>query len=69
MARAGLKWSIDDLAGAAGVGRATVARFELGENVEKPKVDAMRTALEAKRVKFVDKGRLAGAVCIGLRPA
>jgi transcriptional regulator with XRE-family HTH domain len=31
MARAALKWSLSDLAEKAGVGRATVARFELGE--------------------------------------
>jgi len=33
MARAALKWSLTDLAEAAGVGRATAARFELGEPV------------------------------------
>jgi transcriptional regulator with XRE-family HTH domain len=31
MARAALKWSLTDLANKASVGRATVARFELGE--------------------------------------
>lgn len=69
MARAALHWTVSDLADAAGIGRATVARFELGNNVEAAKVDAMREAFEAKRVHFVDKGKMAGAVYLGLRPA
>jgi transcriptional regulator with XRE-family HTH domain len=68
MARAALKWSLSDLAEAAGVGRATVARFELGETVAPASVAAMRAAFEAKRVRFVDSGRMAGAVYLGLRP-
>jgi len=36
MARAALKWSLSDLAASAGVGRATVARFELGEGETSP---------------------------------
>ena len=33
MARAALKWSINDLRDAAGVGRMSVARFEAGDNI------------------------------------
>lgn len=62
MARAALKWSIDDLREAAGVGRMTVARFEGGRSVNDESVHAMRKALEMKRVRFVDSGDLAGAV-------
>lgn len=62
MARAALKWSIDNLREAAGVARMTVARFEGGKPVSEESVQAMRTALERNRVHFVDKGRLAGAV-------
>lgn len=68
MARAGLKWSIDDLADAAKVARMTVIRFERGDTVEAEKVGDMRRALEAKRVKFVDSGKMAGAVQMGLTP-
>ncbi|MEP2736729.1 MAG: XRE family transcriptional regulator [Erythrobacter sp.] len=57
MARAALKWSIDDLAERAAIGRATVARFELGENVEKSKVDAMKAQFAAKGIEFTGKGR------------
>lgn len=67
MARAALKWSLSDLAEAANVGRATVARFELGKTVAQSSIDAMRAALEAKRVQFIDDGPFAGAVYGGLR--
>ena len=62
MARAALKWSIDDLREAAGVGRMTVVRFEGGQSVNSESVQAMRTTLEKRRVQFVDDGDLAGAV-------
>lgn len=62
MARALLKWSLTDLAEASGVGRATVARFELGEPVSAALVQAMRIALEAKRVRIIDTGKFAGGV-------
>lgn len=62
MARAALGWSVSDLAAASHVGRATVARYELGQNVQPDRVQAMRRALEAAGVQFVDGGNLAGAV-------
>lgn len=67
MARAALKWSIDDLAAASGVGRATIARFELGENVTPDRVSAMRAAFEAKRVRLIEDGPFAGGVYGGLK--
>jgi transcriptional regulator with XRE-family HTH domain len=62
MARAALGWSLDDLAGASGVSRRTIARFEAGETVLPVKVLKMRTAIETKGVRFVDSGSLAGGV-------
>ena len=62
MARASLKWTIDDLAAAAGVGRATVARFEGGQSVMVDTIATLRSAFDAKCVKFVDDGPMAGAV-------
>ncbi len=62
MARAALEWSVSDLAIAAAVGRATVARFELGQNVQPDRVQALRRAFEAAGILFVDSGKLAGAV-------
>lgn len=62
MARASLKWTIDNLAHAAGVARMTVVRFERGDGVTADSVAAMRSALEAKRVRFIDSGKFAGGV-------
>ena len=69
MARAALKWSIDDLAAAADVARMTVIRFERGDAVNRTSIDAMRQAFEEHRIQFIDKGRLAGAVYCGLKAA
>lgn len=69
MARVSLNWSRADLAKAAGVGVATVVRFETGGNVMPDLVANMRKALEDRRVKFVDNGPLKGAVVGGLRPS
>ena len=60
MARAALKWSLTDLARASGIGRATVARFELGQTVEPRKIRAMRGALEAAGAGFLQRAGLVG---------
>ncbi|WP_249340389.1 helix-turn-helix transcriptional regulator [Sphingopyxis sp. 2PD] len=59
MARAALKWSLTDLATQAGVGRATVARLELGEPVAVETIDKMKAALSAAGADFT---RRAGRV-------
>jgi len=59
MARAALQWSLTDLAKAAGVGRATVARFELGESAVPETVEKMRKALADAGADFT---RRAGRV-------
>lgn len=69
MARSALEMNAAELAVAAGVGYATVARFETGANVQPNKVAAMRQALERAGIHFVDTGKLAGAVQRRLRPA
>lgn len=56
MARAGLGWSIDDLAAAAKVGRATVARFELGNPVADATRAALQGALEQAGAVFSESG-------------
>jgi transcriptional regulator with XRE-family HTH domain len=60
MARVALGWSGADLARAAGVGPATVARFELGQVVQPEKVEAMRTAFVAQGIAFENGGKRAG---------
>ena len=62
MARALLRWSLTYLARKAKVGRATAARFELGEKVGQGPVAAMRVALEQAGCGFIDRGRGAGGV-------
>jgi transcriptional regulator with XRE-family HTH domain len=69
MARAALKWTRQDLADAAGIGVATVVRFESGRTVAAGNVAAMRKAMEARRVKFIEDGPLKGAVYGGLKKA
>ncbi|MFL6856361.1 MAG: helix-turn-helix domain-containing protein [Allosphingosinicella sp.] len=62
MARAALDWTQHDLAAASGLSWRTIARFEGGESVLPPRVQAMRNALEASGVSFVDEGELQEAV-------
>ena len=62
MARAALDWSQQDLAAASGVSARTVIRFEAGEPVLPARVRALRHALEAKGVLFIDSGHLAEGV-------
>lgn len=62
MARAALDWSQRDLAAASGVSWRTIARFEGEESVMPARVKAMRHALEAKGILFIDSGRLMGGV-------
>ena len=60
MARTGLKWKAVDLAQAASVGYATVARFESGETVQADSVEKMRAALVAAGVEFINGGKSLG---------
>lgn len=69
MARAALGWSLSDLSEASGIGRATIARFENGSEVREEKVAQLRAAFEAKRVRFIDSGKFAGAVYGVLHPS
>lgn len=62
MARAALSWSLTELAAAAGVGRATAARFEIGQSVSDDKVAALQKAFEGHQVRFITDGSMAGGV-------
>ena len=62
MARAALRWTISELAREAGVGRATVARFEIDEPVGLQLISSMRQAFERHRVRFLETGQFAGGV-------
>lgn len=62
MARAALEWSLADLSAASGISRRTVLRFEKGETVIPATVKALRHALEAAGILFIDSGRMVGGV-------
>jgi transcriptional regulator with XRE-family HTH domain len=61
MARAALGWSLTRLATEAGIGRATVARFELGETVQSDSVDALRRAFVNAGMELIEAGKASKA--------
>jgi len=62
MARTALDWSRHDLAVASEISERTIARFETGEPVLPARVKALRHALEAEGILFIDSGHMAGGV-------
>jgi DNA-binding XRE family transcriptional regulator len=63
MARAALQWSLDEAAKAAGVSYRTIFRLENEQrDVQWEKVAAIRRALEAAGVRFLDAGEDTGGV-------
>lgn len=52
-ARALLGWRCEGVADAAGIGVATVWRFEAGENVRQSSIDTIRKALEDAGIEFI----------------
>jgi transcriptional regulator with XRE-family HTH domain len=57
MARAALGWSLTRLATEANIGRATAARFELGEQVQNDTVKAIRAAFAHAGIDMIDPGK------------
>jgi transcriptional regulator with XRE-family HTH domain len=55
MARAALGWGVRDLATAAKVSPDTIARLERGESLYARTVEAVRSALEAAGVIFIEQ--------------
>jgi DNA-binding Xre family transcriptional regulator len=55
MARVAVDWGVRDLAASAGLSTNTVARFERGEEIRPSTLAAIRTALEAAGVLFIDE--------------
>ncbi|MCB4861113.1 helix-turn-helix domain-containing protein [Sphingobium sp. PNB] len=66
-ARGLLGWSADDLAKAAGVGVATVRRFETGEPMREASVEAIRRTLEGAGLLFLAAGSSGGKGGEGVR--
>jgi transcriptional regulator with XRE-family HTH domain len=69
MGRAALRWSLDDLAEKAKVGRATIARFEAGAAARTETVALMRAALEAAGVVIIAVGEASASGGAGVRLA
>lgn len=67
MARAALGWSLTKLAAEAGIGRATVARFELGEVVQNESVASIVRAFEDAGLKIIAAGEVSGSAGEGVR--
>jgi len=55
MARTALGWGVRDLARAAEVSPDTVARLERGESLREQTVEALRAALVAGGVEFIEE--------------
>jgi transcriptional regulator with XRE-family HTH domain len=55
MARAALGLGVRELAAAAKVSTDTVARFERGDDLKERTIEALRRALEAAGVEFIDE--------------
>jgi transcriptional regulator with XRE-family HTH domain len=57
MARAGLRWTLDEVARRAGVSRVTVSRFELEQAAANPStMTVIRQAFEKAGVEFTPDG-------------
>ncbi|WP_369011646.1 helix-turn-helix domain-containing protein [Novosphingobium cyanobacteriorum] len=64
MARAGLGWSVGQLAERAGVHRLTITRFESGAPIMEDNLKKILRALVSGGAAIVTAGRQAGAVSI-----
>jgi transcriptional regulator with XRE-family HTH domain len=64
MARAGLSLGVRELAELAKVSPDTIARLERGEELKDRTIEAIKSALEAAGVVFVDENGVGPGVCL-----
>jgi transcriptional regulator with XRE-family HTH domain len=63
LGRVALGWTLDALAAASGVNRTSILRFEQGQSRFHPRnAVAVRQALEAAGIRFIDEGEFAGGI-------
>ena len=62
MARAGLGWTLDDLAKCSGVNRRSILNFENGGSITTATCDKVRAAFEAAGIVFIERGVYVGGV-------
>ncbi|MEG8032691.1 helix-turn-helix transcriptional regulator [Sphingomonas aurantiaca] len=68
-ARALLGWSAQELADQAGIGVATVRRFESASSIAASSIDAMASALTTAGITFISAGKASPAGGEGVRLA
>ena len=64
MARAALRWSLDDLALASGLNRRTVTKFERGGSVTQASASKLRAAFVAQGIDFAAWGNYVSVSCL-----
>lgn len=62
-----LGWSANQLAEVAGLGIATVKRFETGQPVQEASVAAIQGALDGSGIEFLDAGAMSRKGGAGVR--
>ncbi len=68
MARAALRIGVRDLAELAGISYVTLSRFETEKSgLQHSSAEAIRKALEAKGVQFLQDGTVAAGIGVALR--
>lgn len=69
MARAALQIGVRDLAEMAGVSFTTINRFETGKSgLQLSTAEALRKALEARGVQFLEAGQVAAGAGVAIKP-
>lgn len=68
MARAAVRLGVRELAAEAGVSFTTVSRFETEKGgLQHTTAEAIRKALEARGIQFLEDGQVAGGVGVAVR--
>jgi transcriptional regulator with XRE-family HTH domain len=67
MAPAAVQMGVRELAAAANVSTNTITRFERGEELLPPTINAIRKALEDAGVKFLNAGKSGGGPGVRLK--
>ena len=60
MARAGLGWTLDDLAKRSSVNRRSIINFEAGSRVKPETMETLRATLAAAGAEFINGGKSVG---------
>ncbi|GAK69923.1 putative Xre family DNA-binding protein [Agrobacterium rubi TR3 = NBRC 13261] len=67
MARSAVGWDVNQLADAAHVPAQAITRFETGDDIDQPMIDALKAALQSAGVSFIDDNQTSAAGGPGVR--